>query len=119
MQDRNAVVTQFLTFNYDKNGNVIEENYYSYLFILAGTEPSLLYKGTFEYDSYVNPYSVFRQTGNPGINSNPNNIIKTTTYNFAITPGTVSISESTTEYQYNHKTGYPVKVINGEEFIYD
>jgi hypothetical protein len=119
LQDGNAVLTQFSTFIYDNNGNVIEKNSYSYLFIPAGTGPTHLSKGTFEYDSYVNPYSVFKHTGRPGIHSNPNNIIKTKSYNYVLTPGIDDIQESTTAYQYNYETGYPVKVINGEEFIYD
>lgn len=119
LHDGNAVVTQFSTFIYDNTGNVIEENSYSYLFIPPGTGPTHLHKVTFEYDSYINPYSVFKHAGRPGINSNPNNIIKTKTNNFVLTPGIVDVYESTTEYQYNHKTGYPIKVINGEEFIYD
>ena len=119
LHDGNSVVTQFSTFNYDNNGNVIEENSYSCLFIPEGTGPIQLSKVTFEYDSYVNPYSVFKQTGKPGINSNPNNIVKTKAYNYALTPGNVDISESTTEYLYNYETGYPIKVIDGEEFIYD
>lgn len=119
LQDHNSVVTQFSTFNYDNIGNVIEENSYSYLFIPAGTGPTHLSKVTFEYDSYINPYSVFKHTGRPGINSNPNNIIKTKTNNFALTPGIDAYYESETTYQYNNKTKYPIKVINGEEFIYD
>jgi hypothetical protein len=119
LQDGNAVVTQFSTFIYDNNGNVIEENSYSYVFKPAGIGPTHIHKGTFEYDSYINPYSVFKHSGRPGINSNPNNIIKTKTYNFVLNPGIVDVSESTTAYQYNFETGYPIKVINGEEFIYD
>jgi len=119
LHDGNEVVTQFSTFIYDNNGNVTEENSYSYLFIPAGTGPTHLSKGTFEYDSFKNPYSVFKQTGRPGISSNPNNIIKTRTYNFVHTPGIGDFYESTTMYQYNYETGYPIKVINGEEFIYD
>lgn len=119
LQDHNSVVTQFSTFNYDNKGNVIEENSYSYLFIPAGTGPTHLSKVTFEYDKFINPYSIFKFTGRPGIYSNPNNIIKTKTYNYALTPGTLNFSESTISYEYNHKTGYPVKVVDGEEFIYD
>ena len=119
LQDGNEVVTQFSTFIYDNNGNVIEENSYSYLFIPDGTDPTHLSKVTFEYDSYLNPYSVFKQTGRPGINSNPNNIIKIKTYNLVHTPGIDDFYESETTYQYNDQTRYPIKVINGEEFIYD
>lgn len=119
LHDGNEVITQFSTFLYDNNGNVIEENSYSYLFIPAGTGPIHLSKGTFEYDSYINPYSVFKQTGRPRINSNPNNIIKIKTYNLVNTPGIPDFTESEIEYEYNSETGYPIKVINGEEFIYE
>jgi hypothetical protein len=30
-----------------------------------------------------------------------------------------AVSESETSYEYNYGTGYPVRVINGEEFIYE
>lgn len=40
------------------------------------------------------------------------------TYNLIHTPGIDDVYESTTAYQYNYKTRYPVKVINGEQFIY-
>ena len=63
LHDGDEVLTQYSTFLYDNNGNVIEENSYSYLFIPAGTGPTHLNKTTFEYDSYINPYSVFKQTG--------------------------------------------------------
>jgi len=119
LEDGNEVITQFSTFLYDINGNVIEENSYSYLFIPAGTDPTHLSRVTFEYDSYLNPYSVFKLIGRPGINSNPNNIIKIKTYNLVQTPGIDDFYESEITYQYNDQTRYPVKVINGEEFIYD
>ena len=119
LHDSDSTVTQMYTFNYDNYGNVIEWNYLTYLFIPDGTGPKLLTMTTFEYDSYYNPYSVFKQSGNPGINSNRNNIIKTITHNYEPVPGTPEFSESITSYEYNTQTGYPVKVIGGEEFIYE
>jgi hypothetical protein len=119
LHDGDEVLTQYSTFLYDNNGNVIEENSYSYLFIPAGTGPTHLSKTTFEYDSYINPYSVFKQTGRPGTTSNPNNIIKIKTYNLEHTPGIDDFYESEITYQYNDQTRYPVKVVNGEEFIYE
>jgi hypothetical protein len=119
MHDDNEVLTQFSTYIYDTKGNVIENNSYSYLFIPAGTGPKHLSRAEFEYDSYNNPYAVFYQSGRPGMNSNPNNIIKIRSYNILNTPGINDINETTIEYQYNHITRYPIRVINGEEFIYD
>jgi hypothetical protein len=112
-------VTQFKTYLYDSNGNVIEENYYSYLFIPAGTGPKHLYKTTYHYDSFFNPYKIFEQSGSPGINTNRNNIIKSQTINYDPAPGLPAISELEISYEYNHDTRYPIKVINGQEFIYE
>ncbi len=113
------VVTQFRTYLYDSESNVIEEDYYSYLFIPSGTGPKHLSKITFEYDSFFNPYKIFEQSGSPGISTNRNNIIKRKTINYNQVPGIDSNSESTTSYEYNYETGYPKRVINGEEFIYE
>lgn len=112
-------VTQFRTYLYDSNNNVIEEDYYTYLFITSGASPKHMAKITFEYDSFRNPYKIFEQGGNPGIYSNTNNIIKTQTVHYEPSPGVPAFSETTTSYEYNHKTGFPVRVINGEEFIYE
>jgi hypothetical protein len=119
LHNSDSIVTQFYTYQYDSNGNVMEENYLAYLFIPVGTGPKLISSKTFEYDSYLNPYSVFRQSAYPGLYTNRNNIIKTTTHNYEPSPGIDEFSETKREYEYNTLTGYPVRVINGEEFIYD
>jgi hypothetical protein len=118
LHDGNAEVTQFRTYQYDSNNNVIEEDYYSYLFIPEGTGPKQISKTTFEFDSYLNPYKIFEKSGGPGLFSNLNNIIKSKTTNYDPVPGLQATITSTTSYEYNEKTRYPVKVINGEEFIY-
>lgn len=112
-------VTQFRTYQYDSNGNVTVEDYYTYLFIPSGTGPKHLSTTTYKYDSFYNPYKIFEQSGNPGISTNRNNIIKTKTINYDPAPGMDAISESETSYEYNYETGYPIRVIDGEEFIYD
>jgi hypothetical protein len=119
LHNSDSIVTQFNTYLYDSNGNVTEEDYLTYLFIPEGTGPKLISSKTFEYDSYLNPYSVFRQSAYPGLYTNHNNIIKTKTHNYDPSPGFNEFSESKREYEYNTRTGYPVRVINGEEFIYD
>lgn len=119
LHNSDSTVTQFFTYQYDSNGNVIEEDYLSYLFIPAGTGPQLQSTRTYEYDSYFNPYSVFKQSSDPGINTNRNNIIKTTSHYFYPAPGLDEFTESKTSYEYDSSTRYPLRVINGEEFIYD
>lgn len=119
LHDSNGKLTQFRTYQYDSNGNVTEENYYSYLFIPTGTGPKHLSKTTFEFDSYLNPYKIFEKSGGPGLFSNLNNITKSITNNYDPIPGIQATTTSTTTYEYNEKTRYPVRVINGEEFIYE
>jgi hypothetical protein len=75
-------------------------------------------KITFEYDSFHNPYKIFEQGGNPGIHTNTNNIIKTKTIHYDPSPGIPAYSETTSSYEYNPETGFPVRVIDGEEYIY-
>jgi hypothetical protein len=111
-------VTQFRTYLYDSNNNVIEEDYWTYLFTTSGEAPEHVAKITFEYDSFHNPYKIFEQGGNPGIHTNTNNIIKTITVHYDPSPGIPAYSETTTSYEYNPETGFPVRVIDGEEYIY-
>jgi hypothetical protein len=114
----NNELTQFRTYLYDSKGNVIEEDYFTYMFITPGTGPKHLTKNIFEYDAFYNPYKIFEQGGNPGINTNTNNIIKTKTINYDPSPDVPAVSESSTSYEYNLETGFPIRVIEGEEFIY-
>ena len=114
-----STVTQYFTYKYDNNGNVTQEDYLTYLFIPAGTGPKLLQTNTYEYDSYYNPFIIFKQSNSPGIFTNKNNIVKTTTHNFDPFPGSNEYSESTFSFEYNSQTGFPVRLKNGEEYIYD
>lgn len=118
LHDRNGVVTQYYTYLYDKNGNVLEEKNYSYLLVAEGNAPKLTMTNTFKYDSYNNPFNVFSQTASPGINTNTNNIIKTISCNYIDTPASPKYSESGYVFEYNLRTGYPVRLKDGEEYIY-
>jgi hypothetical protein len=119
LHDGNAELTQFITYQYDFNGNVKEEDYYSYLFIPEGTGPKHLSKTTFEFDSYLNPYKIFEKSSGPGLFSNLNNVTKSITTNYDPVAGQAPTTISRISYEYNEKTRYPTRVINGEEFIYE
>jgi hypothetical protein len=119
LHDGDAELTQFRTFQYDSDGNVIEEDYYSYLFIPEGTGPKHLSKKTFEFDSYFNPYKIFEKSSGPGLFTNKNNITKSTTINYDPVPGQDPTTTSQISYEYNERTRYPTRVIGGEEFIYE
>lgn len=98
------------TFLYDSNGNVIEEEEW-----IVGPKHT---KTTFEYDSFLNPYIILKQTGSPGTNTNKNNIVKIKTFDFNPSLGMDSTRLLQISYEYNIETGYPTKKIRGEEFIY-
>ncbi len=119
LHDSDSTVTQFITYSYDKNGNVSEEVGYSYLFIPAGSEPIHLYKANFEYDAFQNPFKIFSQTVNPGIYTNTNNLIKSISTNFQETPGIPDQSVSEFSYEYDLDLGYPVRSNEGEEYVYN
>ncbi len=119
LHDGKDEVTQFRTYLYDDNGNVKEEDYFTYLFIPEGTGPKHLNKTTYEYDSFFNPFIVFKLKGIPGMYTNLNNIVSYKSVNYEHTPGISDTTESTTSYEYNYETGFPVRIKNGEEYIYN
>lgn len=94
-------------YSYDSKGNVIEKE------VLLGQLHTI---ETYEYDTYNNPYTIFKQTGSPGINTNINNIVKIKIFDY--TPFSVIESLKQISYEYNEATRYPTKLINRVEYIY-
>jgi hypothetical protein len=117
--DSDSTVTQYFTYRYDSNGNVIEEDYYYYLFIPPGTGPKHSYNKVFEYDTFFNPYAVLIQTGDPGLYTNSNNITRVKFQSFEQVPGLPDSKETINSYKYNNESGYPISLNETEEFIYD
>lgn len=109
LHNNNGEITQFTEYEYDNRGNVSSENYYSYLFT-ESEQPKLIQQTSFTYDDKNNPFRVFAELGNPGLYTNPNNIIATSTILYEIVDGIDSTSESTISYEYNNMD-YPVRVI--------
>ena len=108
-------ITNFRVYTYDDNGNVVNEKYFSCNF---SSDPELINENIYKYDSYKNPFRVFNRTGSPGLYTNVNNIIETTTIRHYEVPGFDKISSSKTTYQY--KNGYPIKEITkNSEFEYN
>ncbi|MBS0000759.1 MAG: hypothetical protein KFF73_17385 [Cyclobacteriaceae bacterium] len=104
----------FTAYLYDQRGNLIEQvKYYSPDYL----EP--VEKIIYEFDNRKNPYRCFRQTGQPGYYTNPNNIIKEIqdVYDLSV-PGKVEYhTETDNHYRYN-PDGYPV-MVNDAELVYD
>lgn len=116
LHNETGQITQYHVFTYDQNGNVTNDKYYSNLF---GATDKLVSENSYKYDNYKNPYRIFSMTGSPGMYTNVNNIIETSTTRHEEVPGFDKYSTSTNSYQYN-KNGYPVKVNeNGNAFEYN
>lgn len=101
--------TQFNVYEYDNNGNIKNEKYYSFLFS-ESSEPRLISENFFKYDNKNNPFIIFNQLGNPGLYTNQNNVIEVNTIRHEDTPGLEKNSTSTTSYEYNVNS-YPTKVV--------
>lgn len=111
LHNENGELTQFNVYEYDKNGNVKNEKYYSYLFT-ESTQPKLISETSFKFDNKKNPFRIFNELGNPGLYTNANNIIETNLIRHEEIPGFEKNSTSTTSYEYN-QNDYPIKVITG------
>jgi hypothetical protein len=117
LHDSNDAITQFHTYEYDSKGNVTNEKYYSFLFI-SGTEPKLISEVSYKYDDKNNPFIIYKELGQPGLYTNPNNVIETNSVLYEDVPGIPKYSTSKTTYEYNDK-GFPIRVNNAEEYKYE
>jgi len=110
LHNEEGTVTQFNTYEYDNNGNVEREKYYSYLFTEV-SEPRIISETSYKYDNKKNPFTVFKALGNPGLYTNTNNIIETNSILHEDVPGIDKYRTGKTTYEYNQEN-YPVKVIS-------
>ena len=74
--DHEGIVYQFFTYDYDKKGNVSREKYY------VVSDPNyylatLISETQYRFDSHPNVDGVRNMLGNPGYNTNTNNVIET------------------------------------------
>ena len=113
----NGEINNFNVYAYDKSGNVISEKYY-YNNHQGTPTHTLSSETTFKYDTMNNPFRIFNETGYPGLYSNPNNIIETTSYVYIDVPGFEKSSISKTSYEYN-RNGYPAKVTDDSNSIWE
>ena len=109
LHNEKGEITQFNSYEYDKNGNVKNDKYYSYLFT-ENTQPRLISETSFKFDNKKNPFRIFNELGNPGLYTNSNNIIETNLIRHEEIPGFDKNSTSSTSYEYN-RNNYPTKVL--------
>lgn len=104
-------ITQYHTYEYDENGNVLKDDYY---IVENGRDLKLMYSTISEFDNKNNPFMVFTGEGNPGIFTNKNNIIKKT--NVSYSDGTENRYTVQYIFEYNN-SGYPIKA-DGMDYLY-
>lgn len=108
-------ISGYIDYLYDGQGNLIRQRHY----YVPSTGIAELWTTTeYEYDNMKNPYRTFRKLMTPGINTNPNNIIKETyTIHFEVDQWTKKVQITETSYDYNNK-GYPIRVNGDVEYVY-
>jgi hypothetical protein len=107
-----AELQQYWTYAYDVSGNLIEEKYYA----LQEGEMQGMTQTEYAYDTHPNPYQVLSFSGNPGIVSNANNVVRVSVS--ALNPGVTAYPVQRFDYDYDPVSGYPVGSSSGEVFIY-
>jgi hypothetical protein len=109
-------VTGYIDYSYDAKGNLIKEMLYN---IPSAGVTELITTTQYIFDSQLNPYKSISKLMIPGIDTNPNNIIKETyTIHLAQAQGTDTGHITETSYVYNG-TGYPVSKNGNTTFIYN
>ena len=110
------IATGYIDYSYDGKGNMIKEVLYS-LPLTGAAE--LITTTLYEFDSKLNPFKSVSKLLIPGVDTNPNNIIKETyTIHLAQGQGADKAQVTQTTYIYN-TSGYPVTKNGNTTFIYN
>lgn len=110
LHNEDYTITQFNTYEYDKNGNVERKICSSCLFT-ENSESRIISETSYKYDNKKNPFKIFNALGYPGLYTNTNNVIETNSILYEDTLGIDKYSTIKTSYEYNWKN-YPVKEIS-------
>ncbi|MEE4213632.1 MAG: hypothetical protein V2I34_01110 [Bacteroidales bacterium] len=109
------VMSFFIEYEYDENGNVTKESKY---YVSSGGIAELWTTTEYEFDDMHNPFLAFKRLMSPGKYTNPNNITKETyTIYFEVDQWTQKVQITNNTYEYNSK-GYPTKVNGETEYVY-
>jgi hypothetical protein len=107
--------TGYIDYTYDTKGNLIKEVLYN--LTLTGAA-QLITSTQYDFDSKNNPYKAASKLMLPGINTNLNNIIKTTyTIHLTTDQGSDNVQVTETAYTYN-ASGYPITKNSNIAFVY-
>jgi len=107
--------TGYIDYSYDGKGNLIKEMLYN---LSSGGTAELITTTQYEFDSKQNPFKSTSRFLVPGIDTNPNNVIKETyTIHLSQDQGSDKIQTTQTTYVYNTK-GYPITKNGNISYIY-
>lgn len=107
--------TGYIDYSFDEKGNLIEENLYN---LSSSGVAELSTTTQYTFDDQQNPYKSVSKLMTPGINANPNNIIKETyTIHMKAGQGADKVVVTETSYKYNN-IGFPLSKNGNVEYIY-
>lgn len=109
------IATGYIDYSYDGKGNMIKEVLYNQP--LTGAA-ELITTTLYEFDSKLNPYKSVSKILIPGVDTNPNNIIKET-YTIHLAQGQGADKAQVTQNIYVYNTsGYPITQNNNTTYVY-
>jgi YD repeat-containing protein len=110
-----TTVTGYIDYTYDGQGNLVQDMLYN----MPSPGVTELFTTTqYEFDSKLNPYKGINKSMLPGINTNPNNIVKETyTIHVSSDLGSDNVQTTATTYTYN-TAGYPVSKNGNTSYVY-
>ena len=109
------IATGYIDYSYDGKGNMIKEALYS-LPLTGAAE--LITTTLYEFDSKWNPFKSVNKLLIPGVDTNPNNIIKETyTIHLAQGQGADKAQVIQNKYVYN-TSGYPITKNDNTTYVY-
>ena len=109
------VATGYIDYTYDTKGNLNSEMLYN---IPSSGTAELITVKQYGFDNAPNPYKSASRLMIPGINTNPNNLIKETyTVHKSAAQGPDNVQVTTNSYTYNDM-GYPVSKNGNVSYVY-
>jgi hypothetical protein len=109
------VATGYIDYAYDAKGNLVSEMLYN---LPVGGAAELITTTTYTFDNQQNPLKSYSKLPIPGLNTNPNNILKETyTMHTGSAEGSDKVQVTENTYEYN-ALGYPISKNGNVTYVY-
>jgi len=106
--------TGYIDYTYDKNGNLETETLYN---LSESGTAEIVTTTSYTYDNAPNPFKVSCKSVIPGLNTNPNNVIKETYTIHSSIESTENVQIAENTYNYN-ALGYPISKNGNVTYAY-